>query len=923
MTPLALHLKISDPVNFRFVSPVIGQTISHYRITGRLGSGGMGVVYEAQDLTLGRRVALKFLPPELARDASALDRFLLEARAASALNHPNICTIYAVEKDGDQSFISMELIEGQGLDTKLHGGPLPVDRLLDVSIQLADGVDAAHAKGIIHRDIKPANIFLTQRGQVKVLDFGLAKLTRAAGMTAETNDATLDDGARTASLTNPGSTVGTVAYMSPEQARGEQLDARTDLFSLGTVIYQMATGQLPFSGNTSAVIFNAILERDPVPAVQLNPQIPSRLQEIIDKLLEKDRDLRYQSAADLRGDLKRLKRDTETGRKLAQPISTQSVAVAAPESSPVRQPSSGSAVVAAARQHKLGAGIVALIAVVVAAAATYGVYAWFNRKRPVPFENISIAKVTETGKAALVAIAPDAKYILYVVSDAGQESLWLRNLPTNSDTQVIPPAEVSYVHLRFSPDGNYLYFMRSEPGSEELHYLYRAPLFGGTPQKLVTDIDSNITFSPDGRQIAYFRFNNPEAGKEQLLLLPADGGQEKILYSGPERGGLRDPAWSPDGKTIVCMVLQPGDAFSGLVTFDVSSGKQRLFFASAMDIVQLPVWMPDGSGVIAQTNLGRRQIVFVSYPTGVVHNVTRDTNNYSEPSLAADGRTVASVLSQPHYDVFTMPSAALNSGTGRQVTSGAPIFAVSWTRDSQLVIDSGSGLDLLNPESGKKTALVAQAGAFADSPSACADGRYVVFTSTFSSGNKELNIWRADVSGGNLKQLSDGKVDQNPVCSPDGQWVIYKDALNGNRLMRVSIDGGKPEQISDELSAVFDISPDSKTIALAAFGHIGEHVEELKLLSLDSKASKTMAFERPRTGPITFSRDGKAVVYAFRHAGVDDLWLQPLDGSSGKQITDFKSEHIRDFRWSFDGSRMAIIRGHTDSDVVLIRDMQP
>src|SRR5271156_6003854 len=386
---------------------MIGQTISHYRITGRLGSGGMGVVYEAQDLTLGRRVALKFLPPELAREASALDRFLLEARAASALNHSNICTIYAVEKDGDQSFISMELIEGQGLDTKLHSGPLPIDRLLDISIQLADALDAAHVKGIVHRDIKPANIFLTTRGQVKVLDFGLAKLTRVAEVAPETAGPT-QDGLRTASLTSPGSTVGTVAYMSPEQARGEPLDARTDLFSLGTVIYEMATGSLPFSGNTSAVIFNGILERDPVPAVQLNPQVPVKLQEIIDKLLEKDRDLRYQSAADLRGDLKRLKRDTETGRKTAQPISASAM-VAAAANSPSQTPSSGSGVVAAARQHKLGTGVVALIVIVLVAAASYGVYALFNRKRPVPFENISITKVTDTGKAALVAIAPDGK----------------------------------------------------------------------------------------------------------------------------------------------------------------------------------------------------------------------------------------------------------------------------------------------------------------------------------------------------------------------------------------------------------------------------------------------------------------------------------------------------------------------------------
>ena len=923
MTHFALHLKISDPVNCRFVPPVIGQTISHYRITGRLGSGGMGVVYEAQDLTLGRRVALKFLPPELARDASALDRFLLEARAASALNHPNICTIYAVEKDGDQSFISMELIEGQGLDTKLHSGPLPVDRLLDVSIQLADAVDAAHAKGIIHRDIKPANIFLTQRGQVKVLDFGLAKLTRAAETAGKTLEAT-QDSPRTASLTSPGSTVGTVAYMSPEQARGEQLDARTDLFSLGTVIYQMATGQLPFPGNTSAVIFNAILERDPVPAAQLNPQIPSRLQEVIDKLLEKDRDLRYQSAADLRGDLKRLKRDTETGRKMAQPVSGSSVTVGAAPSLPAQQPSSGSAVVAAAREHKLGAGVVALVVIALIAAAGYGVYALFNRKREVPFENISITKVTETGKAALVAIAPDGKYILYVVRDAGQESLWLRNLPTNSDTQVIPPAEVNYAHLRFSPDGNYIYFARSEVGSSELKYLYRAPVLGGTPQKLVTDIDSNITFSPDGRQIAYFRFNNPEGGKERLLLLPAEGGEEKLLYSGLIRSGLQDPAWSPDGKMIVCMVLQPGNAFSGLTALDIASEKQTLFFSSDTTIVQRPVWMPNGSGLLAQSAFGWNQIVYVSYPEGMLHEVTRDTNNYSAPSIAADGRTVVSVLSQSHYNLYVMPASSLNPADARQVTSGAPVFNFSWTKESKVVMALGSGLALLNPESSSTTQLVEHAGILADSASACADGRYLVFSSAASKGDRVLNIWRADASGGNLKQLSDGKVDQFPICTADGRWVIYVDAVSGGQLMKIPIEGGKAEKISDELAATFDVSPDSKTVALAAFGHLGEHVETLTVLSLDSnQIVKTMQFEQPRSGTLRFSRDGKAIVYPFRHGGVDDLWLQPFDGSAGKQISDFKSEHINDFHWSPDGSKVGVIRGHTDSDVVLIRDAQP
>ena len=900
---------------------MIGQTISHYRITGRLGSGGMGVVYEAQDLTLGRRVALKFLPPEVARDGSTLDRFMLEARAASALNHSNICTIYAVEKDGDQSFISMELLEGQGLDVKVHGGPLPVDRLLDVSIQLADALDAAHAKGIVHRDIKPANIFITQRGQVKVLDFGLAKLTRVTETASETLEAT-QDSPRTASLTSPGSTVGTVAYMSPEQARGEQLDARTDLFSLGTVIYQMATGKLPFAGNTSAVIFNAILERDPVPAAQLNPQVPPRLQEIIDKLLEKDRDLRYQSAADLRGDLRRLKRDTETGRKVAQPVSGSSVAVAAVTTSSSQQPSSGSAVVAAAREHKLGTGVVVLIVIALIVAAGYGVYALFNRMRPVPFENISITKVTETGKAALVAIAPDGKYILYVVRDAGQESLWLRNLPTNSDTQVIPPAEVMYAHLRFSPDGNYIYFARSELGSTELKYLYRAPVLGGTPQKLVTDIDSNITFSPDGRQIAYFRFNNPESGKQRLLLLPAEGGEEKVLYSGLIRGGLQDPAWSPDGKMIVCMVLQPANAFSGLAAVDVASGKQTLFFTSDTTIVQRPVWMPDQSGLLAQSAFGRNQIVYVSYPEGKLNQVTRDTNNYSPPSIAADGRTVVSVLSQSRFNLYVMPASSLNAGEGKQVTSGAAVFDFSWAPDSKVVMASESGLGILDPESSGMTHLIEHAGILADSASACADGRYIVFSK--ASDKRVLNIWRADASGANLKQLSDGKVDQLPICTPDGRWVIYVDAVTGGQLMKVPIDGGKTEKVSDDLAATFDVAPDSKTVAFAAYGHLGEHVETLTLLSLDSgQIVKTMEFERPRSGSIRFSRDGKSIVYPIRHGGVDDLWMQPLDGSGGKQISDFKSEHINDFHWSPDGSKVGVIRGHTDSDVVLIRDMQP
>ena len=493
---------------------LIGQTVSHYRIVEKLGGGGMGVVYKAQDTRLDRFVALKFLPEGLARDHQALERFRREAKAASALNHSNICTIYDFGEEKDRAFIAMEFLEGKTLKHTITGRPVELETLLDLAIGVADGMNAAHSKGIIHRDIKPANILVTEGGHGKILDFGLAKVSAKTITGNEPMLATQD--LDPDHLTSPGSTLGTVAYMSPEQARGKELDTRTDIFSFGTVLYEMATGQLPFRGESSATIFEAILNRAPVSPARLNPDLPLELERIINKTLEKDRDLRYQHAADMRTDLQRLKRDTQSER-----IAAANSGRNAPQTSSFRSPSW--------RKVAMPFIIFGIVGVVILAIAGY----WFlGRHHYHAFQTFTITKITETGNATHVAISPDGKYLVHVVVEEGTRSLWLRHISTNSNTQITAPSDAAYTCLTFSPDGSYIFFIRRDNGSR-VSDLFRVATLGGEAKRLIQDVGSTVSFSPDGQHIAFGRFLEASAALA-LIVASADGSSERTLLTVPE-----------------------------------------------------------------------------------------------------------------------------------------------------------------------------------------------------------------------------------------------------------------------------------------------------------------------------------------------------------------------------------------------------
>jgi len=908
---------------------MIGQTISHYRISEKLGGGGMGVVFKAEDTRLHRFVALKFLPDEVAKDPQSLARFRLEAQAASALNHPNICTIYDVGEEGGQAFIAMEFLDGMTLKHRIAGRPLEMDVLLSLAIEIADALDAAHAQGIIHRDIKPANIFVTKRGNAKILDFGLAKVANS-GLA---HDAT-QTGDVEPHLTSPGTALGTVAYMSPEQARGQELDARSDLFSFGAVLYEMATGRLPFAGDTSAVIFDAILNRNPEAAHQSNPGLPPKLEEIIRTALEKDRELRYQGANELRAELKRLKRDTSTGKVRSTDTRSEGPGTTQ-DSGQSKALGSGPAEKAEPRRGGFGRAGIAALLVVGMAAVGFGVYRWTARGgtgASFNLQKMQITRLTENGKASDLTISPDGRYVGWIVRDGEKSSVWVRQVATGTDVQVLPPEALPFVGLRFSPDGNYLYFTRADKSTFNFAYLYKIASLGGTATQIVRDVDTSVGFSPDGKQITYMR-GSPEEGLWNLMTASADGSGERKLtsvHSLVGAGYVATPAWSPDGKTIAVTLWELSDGqHPVLKVVSVADGTSRnLYVPTPGSTLGPPVWLPDGSGLLLSIRDGRPgargQIWYVSYPDGGVRRFTNDPTDYSTCclDLTRDGKTLAVMQDSPTADLWVATARALDDA--KQISSGEAHPLVNWTAGGKiLTVGAGGQLETIAADGGNVTRLSPRE-APQILPAACGDGRYLVYVVRQGATS---DVWRVDaMDGGNPTQITKvGSVGSGIrfkiACSPDGKWVAFlaDNPSSAASAWRVSTEGGTLTKLVDDVDRPrLAISPDGQMVAAHLWGKTPTSPSVLAAIPAQGGPPLYHFDAPPGMFNLAWSPDGKSFQYILTREGVGNLWEQPLAGGPPRQLTHFQTDQIADFAWSLDGSRVAFARGTQSSNVVLI-----
>ena len=921
----------------------IGSRFDRYEILSLLGAGGMGEVYLAHDSRLDRKVALKILPPLYTNDKDRVRRFEKEAKAVSALNHPNIITIFEIgqaETDaGASHFIATEYIEGQTLRKRMRKERLSTAEAVEITIQIAGALDAAHTARILHRDIKPENIMLRPDGYVKVLDFGLAKLTER-NTNSETGASPTDH------ETDPGLVLGTATYMSPEQARAQKLDARSDVFSLGIVLYEMLAGRSPFHDQTASDVMAAILNRDPLPLVSVTPGIPAELERITLKALSKDRETRYQSAKELQTELKNLRqRSALTNSVLVdgqivepQNLETRVDAVAkTTDEVSVAGRTAPSSFFSQVQKHrwKVLAGLLILISII--AGLVFGISQWLAPE-PLPvFKNARFTRLAAPGKASDAVISPDGKQVAYVIDDGGKRGLWLRlrQADVNSPPlKIHAETEWRFRAPTFSHDGNYIYYVlrKSDGPSGDL---YRVPTLGGTSRKLSSSVSSPVALSFNDKQLAYVR-ELPGEGISQLLIANADGTSERELARRklPDSFSIEGPSWSPDGNTIACPIANFAEGIQqNIVAIKVADGSQTPLLKQSWPSIGRVTWTENGKGLLMAAREPEslsafgRQVWFVTYPGGDVIRVTNDLNDYRGVTVSSDGQTIAAVQINQISNLWVAP--ANDSSNARQLTFGSSssdgIQGLAWTPDNKIIYASNtsgkSDLWKIGLEGGSAQQMTTDSGN-STLPSVSPDGRSIAFD-VYRSG-AGVGVWRMDSDGSNLKQLTFGQLDLDPRFMTTGLEIIFSSIRSGKRtLWKVSNDGGEPVQMLTALSEYPQVSPDGKWLA-CSYRDESTGVPARYTVFPISGGAPIAAFDIP-TSPwrlVKWMPDSSALTYPMLNNGIANIYSQPLKGGAPKQVTDFKANHIFAFDWSRDGKWLALARGLETREIVLISNFR-
>ena len=885
--------------------------LGHYKVLRCLGRGGMGVVYEAEDQKLGRSVAVKVLLESTLEDPGAIERFWREARTASSLNHPGICIIHELNESGDQPFIVMELLQGQSLDRIYHRQPMPYAKLLEFGVQVADALDAAHRKGVLHRDLKPSNLFLSPSGQAKILDFGLAKVESAETTpgSAGGDSETIAQPQVAHAITSPGATVGTIAYMSPEQARGEPLDARSDVFSLGVVLYELCSGQHPFAGATTALTFDRILNVSPPLLATASRELPPEFEDILRETLEKEPELRCQSAAQLRAALKRLQRKSSGSSHLSTTPSR--IAVAGRRA-----------------RGKTRTAVLWLSALVLAIAA--GVVGWRLWPRARPFSSIAVAQITNTGTIQKLALSGDGKFLAEVKSDAEQRTLWVRNIATNTDSQILGPIAADYLGVTFSPDGNYLYFTRGTPDNSVVARIYSMPLFGGTPRQLVLDADSAPSLSPDGIQFVYLRWvQDRKDVYSEIHICDKDGNHDQLLYSTNSKAEA--PVWSPRGNQIAWIEVT-GPATAEVKIIDVPAGSIRSIAQPHEVLLDRKdagysdlAWLPDGKHLLAlysRPHADREQIGILGVSGGDFRTLTNDVNAYSELALSGTGKLLATVLTNVDSTLgyYGRDSAQMMASTPLHISP----TSFTWVNEDRLLLIARNlGIYQLESATGDMQPLYTGSLSPGRYITTCRDGR-VLFTA-IPANEEKTRLFRMNADGSDLKQLTTAGVVRAPSCSPDSQQAYFslRDDTDVQlvSLWSVPLGGGPPHKVFDyHAFGNFVLNRGATLAELSTTDHLQSFHEIMDLGSRSIVHKFSSDVSSAEGGAPTFSPDGKALVEAAKTKSGNTLLSLPVDGSATHFLINPTHDALVDFAWSPSSSKLGVLQLRNSSDVVLITE---